>query len=521
MGTRRTLLINAARLSTLAGAGLASPAILRRAAAASGKSLVLASMGPVTGNWDPTSHTTIGQLNFESFIFSRLTRCPMKEGKTGDILPDLATAWKLVDEHTLEFTLREGVKFHDGNPFTAEDVKATMEYASNPKRPAAAWYPGQVDVEILDPHTIRLKTDKYGYPASAFWFVVSFLPMLSAKDVADPANLQRRPNGTGPFRYVATNGDKNTLAANDEYFGGRPKIDEIIYAYVPDSNTRVLGLLNGEYHIAERLEPEQYQSLAGNDKVAVHRGLSTENKYLHFRCNKPPFDDARVRKAACHSIDRSQILTIMGEAGVASSCYVSPMKYGYIDIPGYPDYSPDECQRLLAEAGFAKGQGLPELEYMTSIGFYPKTKEYGELIAAMMAEQGFNVKLTVLEPAAWEQAIYRRADGQGPGHMCDVGWLTGSPEPDLVLRPNFHSSAALINGVNDPEIDAVLDKERNAADPAERLKILQTETFPTLAKKVPSFSLFSAVNFQATVKNLQGAYFFPNGPVDLSGADLV
>lgn len=520
--TRREALKRAAAFAAVMGAGIAEPLSSTEAAAAAGKkSVVLASMGPVTGNWDPTSHTTLGQLNFESFIFSKLTRCPMGEGKTDEILPDLATSWKLIDEHTLEFTLRQGVKFHDGKAFGAEDVKATMEYACQPTRPAGVLYPGPVDVEVVDPLTARLKTDKYGYPASAYWFVSSFLPMLSAKDVADPAMLQKRPNGTGPFRYVSTDGDKNTIVANDDYYGGRPKIDEVIYSYVPDTSTRVLGLLNGQYQIIERLEPEQYESLVANGTVSTHRELSSENKYLHFRCNKPPFNDVRVRMAACHAIDRSQILALLGEAAKASSCYLSPMKFGYVDIPGYPDFNPDECQRLLEEAGFPKGQGLPELEYITSIGFYPKTKEYGELIVAMMAAQGFNVKLSVLEPAAWEQAIYRRADGQGPGHMCDVGWITGSPEPDLVLRPNFYSKAALINGIKDPAIDAALDKERDSADPVERLKILQTETLPAIAKAAPSFSLFSAVNFHAMVNNLRGVYFFPNGPIDLSKADLV
>ena len=270
----------------------------------------------------------------------------------------------------------------------------------------------------------------------------------------------------------------------------------------------------------ERLEPEHNQTLAKNTAVAVHRGLSSENKYLHFRCNKKPFGDARLRLAACHSIDRKQIWELLGDAALPTSCYVSPLKFGFVEIPGYPAYVTDMCQKLLAEAGFPKGQGLPELEYIISIGFYAKTKEYGELIAAMMGEQGFNVKLNVLEPAAWEQAIYRRADGQGPGHMCDVGWLTGSPEPDLVLRPNWYSKAALITGINDPEIDAVLDKERNEADPKERLKIIQTEAFPMLAKKVPSLSLFSAINYHGLAKNLQGVYFFPNGPIDLAKADL-
>jgi peptide/nickel transport system substrate-binding protein len=520
--TRREAIKKTAAFVGMMGGELVGSLASTRAVAATGKkSVVLASMGPVTGNWDPTSHTTLGQLNFESFVFSKLTRCPMEKGKTDEILPDLATSWKMIDQHTLEFTLRQGVKFHDGKAFGAEDVKATMEYACQPTRPAGVLYPGLVDVEVVDPLTVRLKTHKYGYPASAYWFVSSFLPILSANDVANAATLQKRPNGTGPFRYVSTDGDKNAIAANDDYYGGRPKIDEVIYSYVPDSNTRVLGLLNGQYQIIERLEPEQYESLVADGTVATHRELSSENKYLHFRCNKPPFDDVRVRMAACHAIDRSQILTVLGEAAKPSSCYLSPLKFGYIDIPGYPDFDPDECQKLLAEAGFPKGQGLPELEYITSIGFYPKTKEYGELIVAMMAEQGFNVRLTVLEPAAWEQAIYRRADGQGPGHMCDVGWITGSPEPDLVLRPNFYSKAALINGIDDPAIDAALDKERSCVDAVERLRILQMETLPTIARAVPSFSLFSAVNFHGTVKNLQGVYFFPNGPIDLSKADLV
>ncbi len=516
MTTRRQVLVGAGAAMAVGALGLP-----RVASAQSKKTVVLASMGPVTGNWDPTSHTTLGQTNFEKLIFSHLTRAPMEEGKTDVLEPDLATSWEIIDEHTIEFRLREGVKFHDGKPFGAEDVKATFEYASDPSRPASSFYPGRVDVEIVDPLTVRVKTDKYGYPASTFWFVSSFLPILSAADIANPDLLQQRPNGTNAFKYSRTEGDRSYVEAYDEYYGGRPKIDEIVYAYVPDANTRVLGLMNGEYHIAERLEPEQYESLLGNDTVAVRKGLSTENKYLHFRCNKPPFDDPRIRLAAAHAIDRDQILALMGDAAVASSCFVSPMKFGYTDIENYPKYDPAESARLLEEAGYPGGKGLPQLEYITSIGFYPKTKEYGELIAAMMMEVGFDVQLTVLEPAAWEQAIYRGADGQGAGHMCDVGWMTGSPEPDLVLRPNWHSSAALINGVSDPEIDASLDKQRGTLDPAERLRVLTTETLPLIAAKVPSLSLFSAVNFHGAAKNLEGVYYFPSGTIDLSKADLV
>ncbi|QPC94514.1 ABC transporter substrate-binding protein [Mesorhizobium sp. INR15] len=518
--TRRTFLAGASAL----GAGTlliaAGTGRFGTAWAQDGKTLVFAAAGTVTSSWDPSSHTIAPQITAEALVFGRLTKCLMKPDNPGEILPDLALEWKVIDKFTLEYKLRQGVKFHDGKEFKAEDVKATYEYASQPSRPASAWYPGQVEVEIVDDYTVRLKTEKFGYPALNFWYVSAFLPILSAKDVADPNVLKQRPNGTGAFRYAETKGDQIVFKSNDTFYDGKPEIETLLWTYVPDANTRVLGLLNGQYHLTERLEPEQYESLKAQANIVTNSSLSSENKYLHFRCNKPPFDDVRVRLAAAHAIDRDQVLAVVGEAAKASSSHISPVKFGYVDVPNYPKYDPELCQKLLAEAGFPKGAGLPELEYITSVGFYPKTREYGELITAMLQEQGFPVKLTTLEPAAWEEQIYRRADGQGPGHIIDVGWITGSPEPDLVLRPNYHSKFALINGINDAEIDASLDKERNAGSTEERLKVLQEETLPLLAAKVPSLSLFSSVFLRAMSKNLEGAYFYPNGPIDLSKAKL-
>ncbi|PWE52521.1 diguanylate cyclase [Metarhizobium album] len=507
------------KATALGVAALSLPSIASRAMAASG-SLIFAAAGTVTSSWDPTSHTVAPQITAEGFLFGHLTKCPMSEANPGEILPDLATEWSVIDEHTLEYKLRQGVTFHDGKPFTAADVKATYEYASNPDRPASAWYPGRVDVEVVDDYTVRLNTKQYGYPAINFWYVSSFLPILSAADVANPDTLKQKPNGTGPFRYVETVGDQIKFAAFDKFHEGKPSIEEIVWAYVPDANTRVLGLLNGQYHLTERLEPEQYLSLHKEAGLKTDRSLSSENKYLHFRCNKPPFDDPRIRLAVCHAIDRAQVLAVVGEAGQASNCHVSPVKFGFTDVKDYPEYDPEKTQALLAEAGFPNGQGLPEIEYITSVGFYPKTREYGELITAMLQEQGFPIKLTTLEPAAWEEQLYRRADGQGPGHIIDVGWITGSPEPDLVLRPNYHSKFALINGVNDPEIDASLDKEHGATSTEERLKILQEETLPLIAGKAPSISLFSSVFLRAMSAKLDGVTFYPNGPIDLSKATL-
>ena len=135
----------------------------------------------------------------------------------------------------------------------------------------------------------------------------------------------------------------------------------------------------------------------------------------------------------------------------------------------------------------------------------------------MLQEQGFPVTLSVLEIAAWNERLYDRPGG-GPGHMVDCGWSTGSPEPDLVLRTHFHSSSKRITGIEDPEIDASLDKERSAPTLEERKTILQTETMPMLAAKVPALSLFTSVMIHAHDKSLSGLFIYPDGSMDASKA---
>ncbi|MEQ8654875.1 MAG: ABC transporter substrate-binding protein [Kiloniellales bacterium] len=509
--------------SAMAGVAAGLPALntgffSSPAFAAQDKPLTFLSAENLTGNWDPSSHTTLAQINLESFVFGYLTRAPMRPENPDELVMELATDMKIIGPHTLEFKLRKGVKFHDGKDFSAEDVKATYEYASGPDRPAQ-WYPGQCRVDIVDQHTVHIQTGDYNYPASLFWFLSAFLPIMSAKDIADGQALAKRPNGTGPFKFDRQDGNTTVLTAYDGFYQGKPKLPGINFSFVGDATTRTLALLSGEADLIERLETEQVETISEKGGFKLNKAISVENKYLWFRCSKPPFDDVRLRKAACHAIDRSIILDILGVSGAPSNAFISPVKFGYVDTPNYPDYNPEECQRLLAEAGFPKGEGLPELEYITSVGFYPKTKEYGEVITFMLQAQGFPVTLNVMEVAAWNERLYDRPGG-GPGNMIDCGWSTGSPEPDLVLRTHFHSSSKRIAGIDDPEIDAALDKERNEIDPAKRQKIIQSEVMPLLAEKVPAFSLFTSVFIHAMRDDLDGMYFYPNGMMDATTATI-
>jgi peptide/nickel transport system substrate-binding protein len=513
-------------LKTTAGtaAALALPMPFIRPASAAGRdTLVFASAEPVTGNWDPTSHTSLGQINFEGFVFGQLFRTPMRADNPTEIAWELAVSQTLIDPFTLEYKLRDGVTFHNGASFSAEDVKATMEYATDPARPASALYPGQCEVEVVDRLTARVHTKKFGYPASAFQFTGGFMAIMSKDDVKAPSVLAQRPNGTGPFKFAEQKGNTTYLDAFDKYYQGKPILNHVQFAYIGDATTRVLGLLSGNIDVLQRLEPEQYATLQKDNRVTVSRTLSTENKYLHFRCNKKPFDNPLVRLAACHAIDRSQIMDLMGVAGGDSSSYISPLKFGYEKVPNYPEFDEAKCQALLAQAGFPKGQGLPEIDYITSTGFYPKTKDYGELITAMMQEQGFNVKLNVMETGAWGDVLYQHKGQEPAGNMIDCGWSTGTPEPDMVLRAMFYSKAGpaggLINGIQDADIDAALSAERNETDLGKR-KTLVGKATEIIAAKAPSLSLFTSVNLNATRAGLENLYIYPNGPMDAHRANF-
>ncbi|HTI02551.1 MAG TPA: ABC transporter substrate-binding protein [Acidisoma sp.] len=518
--SRRSLLKTTA--GTAAALGLPMP-FIRPARAAGRDTLVFASAEPVTGNWDPTSHTSLGQINFEGFVFGQLFRTPMRPDNPTQIVWELATSQTLIDPYTLEYKLRDGVTFHNGASFSAEDVKATMEYATDPSRPASALYPGQCEVEVVDRLTARVHTKKFGYPASAFQFTGGFMAIMSKDDVKNPSVLAQRPNGTGPFKFVDQKGNTTYLDAFDKYYQGQPILNHVQFAYIGDATTRVLGLLSGNIDVLQRLEPEQYATLQKDQRVTVSRTLSTENKYLHFRCNKKPFDNRLVRLAACHAIDRSQIMDLMGVAGGASSSYISPLKFGYETVPNYPEFDEAKCQALLAQAGFPKGQGLPEIDYITSTGFYPKTKDYGELITAMMQEQGFNVKLNVMETGAWGDVLYQHKGQVPAGNMIDCGWSTGTPEPDMVLRAMFYSKAGpaggIINGIQDADIDAALSAERNETDLGKRRTLVGKAT-EVIASKAPSLSLFTSVNLNATRAGLENLYIYPNGPMDAHRADF-
>lgn len=468
----------------------------------------------VTGNWDPNANTTLANILVECQVYESLVSYPMTGADPTAPHYELATSYRAVSPSVIEFKLRPGIKFHDGTPFTAEDAKASIEYASIAK--ARPLYPGRVECKVIDKTTVQVDGSPSGQPGWGPLFLQGQTRMMSAAAIADGKALQQGMNGTGAYRLVGVEKGRIVMEANPNYWGGAPSIKRVTMRHVGDGNARVLALLSGEAELIERLEPEQYASLQHHAGVQASATKSIENRFLYFRCGKAPFTDARLRRAAALSIDRSAVLKIIGAAGYPADSIVPPSKFGYAPIPGYGRYAPAEAQKLMAEAGFPNGRGLPDLEYLVSTGFYPKSKEYGELITAMLQAQGFPVKMTVLEVAAWNERYYNVQ----AGHMIDGGWAPSTPEPNLQYMLQYHSKNSLVTGLKDPVMDAALVKESTTPDLEVRRKVLTTETLPLVAQTMPNLVLFNSMLLHGATAKLTGHSVEPNGHVDLRRARL-
>ncbi len=205
-------------------------------------------------DWSPYASTALSQIRLERQVYDYLVDFP-----SGDLAkpePMLATSWQQVDDLTWEFELRDGVTFHEGEPFTADDVKASLELAtgfSGESAYAINWVP--VEVEVVDPLTVRLRTEQpFGPMLVALWW---YAPILSAARLGgDPDQLTTQPNGTGPFRLVEDAVEIKTMEANLDYWRDPAKIGTLVWEFIQDPQTRLNALLDGSAQAIDRVPPE-------------------------------------------------------------------------------------------------------------------------------------------------------------------------------------------------------------------------------------------------------------------------
>lgn len=467
--------------------------------------LVVLSSGAFQGAWDPTKNSILSNKHLEYQVLD----CLLNYDADGNLTPNLAKEWEyLEDGYTLRVHLEEGVKFHDGSDFTADDVVATMVYMTRSDSSRFADYGCQFEAVAVDDYTVDMCPSNH-QPLASLLTLLAHDPILSADDIAAGV-LDAGINGTGPYKFVKYENETCYLEKFDEYWNPdrAAKTPYCEYKYVAESSTRMAALQSGEAQVIERVDIEQVPILEADSNVNVAEVVSEEQRYIVFKTTQGPMSNEKLRQAMAYAVDTETIANdILAGYGIVADSYLPKVSNVYSSIPAAEriTYDMDKAAALLAEAGYPNGEGLPEIYYISSTGLYPKSKEIAEFIAASWTSLGLNIKLDVQETAAWEGHLYEEASC----FVTDTGWMNMYGDGNAYLAVHY-STPGRCNFSGYEDIDAILAKESQETDPAARQEIISNELFPRLVETCTNFPMYDSVMVYGSSANVDGVVYLPN-----------
>ncbi len=331
--------------------------------------------------------------------------------KDGALQPRLATAWKQIDKLTWQFTLREGVKFHDGADFNAANVVTSINRTLNPTQDCEIRLKmfGNVKVmpKALNATTLEVKTDT---PQPILPTLMGAMAITSPN--TQPTKGTRNPIGTGPYKFVRwTPGQEVVLDRFAGYWGEKPQADGARYIWRTESAVRAAMVKTGEADIAPNIALQD-----ATDSSMDFSYFNSETSRLRIDMSRAPLDDIRVRRALNYAVDIDALRgSIFSEGVIPMTQIVVPSISGHNhSLKPFP-YDVAKAKALLAEA---KADGVPvdkEILMLGRIGIYPNATEAMEALHAMLSEAGFNVKLQMVEVSQWVDTFTRPyAEDRGP-----------------------------------------------------------------------------------------------------------
>ncbi len=429
-----------------------------------------------------------------------------------ELQPLLATSWRNVDDTTVEFTLREGVTFHDGSELTAEVVKANFDRLLDPEvaSPRTFLFSMIEEVVVVDDLTVQFVTETPFAPLVAHLaHSGGGLASLDAieKDYEAMAEgrspgtyLSENPAGTGYFKLDSWSpGSELRLVRNEDYWGDNARLDSVTYKVVPESQTRIAELETGNAHIIDPVMPSDMGRIDRMPNASLLRQNSTSLAYIGFNADKEPYDDVRVRQAISMAINKDDIVAgVYDNTGLAAVGPIAPGVFGYDpDVPPIP-YDMDQARELMAEAGYADG-------FSTTIwtNDNPSRIQIAEYTQSKLRDLNIDVSVEVLE---WGAYLENTANGEHD--MFILGWSTPTMDADYAMYALFHSSQQGAAGnrsffAND-ELDELLDAGRTETDPEVRMEIYR-EAQELLVELAPMMYLWHQeylIGVNDSVRNL-------------------
>jgi len=441
---RRTLALAAGVMLLVAGAALAAP----RTDIVVGLVLEPPILDPTAG-----AAAAIDEVVYAN-VFEGLTRF----GPDGSIEPALAESWEIApDGLSWVFHLHDGVTFHDGTPFTAEDVvfsfdRAMAEGSLNAQKQL---FDGINEVTAIDDTTLEIGLDQ---PKGSLLFNLAWGDAVIVSPASAESNATK-PVGTGPFRFSNwVQGDRIELVRNEDYWGTPSKLDKVTFRFISDPTAAFAAMMAGDVDVFPNFPaPENLAQFAADPRFQVLIGSTEGETILAINNARPPFDDVRVREALAHAIDRKAIIDgAMFGYGTPIGTHFAPHNPAYEDLTALSAYDPEKAKALLSEAGVS---GLKPTLVLPPPSY---ARRGGEIVASQLRAVGIEPQIVNVEWAQWLEQVFKN-------HDFDLTIVSHTEPMDIGIyaRPDYYF------GYDDPVMRALIAGVEATADPEEQKAILQ------------------------------------------------
>ncbi len=428
-----------------------------------------------------------------------------------NVQPGLVERWEMPDPRTYVFHLRSGVRFHDGRPLTSRDVKWTFDslLQGTILSTKASAYRFVDHIEAPDASTIIFHLKEPDSPL--LWNLsdgaIGIVPYGSGKEISS------HPIGSGPFRFVSAEQDKNVvIERNDDYWGQKANLKRVRFDVVPDATTQALELRKGSADISiNSLTNDMVLTLEREPRLAVLHGPGTRLAYMAFNVRDPLLKDVRVRQAIAKAIDRRPIIHyLLRDFAQPATSILPPESWAYSNAPAF-QFDPQGARQLLDDAGYPAVNGVRfHLTMKTS------TDESTRLLVAVLQQQLHDVGIA-LDIRTFEFATFFSDVTRGSFQLYSLRWIGGNEDPDI-FEYVFHTSRFTPKGANrsyfsNPQVDLLIDQARREPDQNAR-KRLYSDIQVILAADVPSINLWYFDNVLVQSKRVQNVTLNPSGNYD-------
>ena len=430
----------------------------------------------------------------------------MKPTPDGDLTPAIAENYTVSEDHkTYTFTLREGVKFHNGDTVTAEDVV----YSIN--RCAAATETGIVQVEAfsvieaveaVDERTVTITISE---PSNEF---ISYL--TTAVLPADYTEQDTAPVGTGPFRFVSrTAQDSIVLERFEDYWGTPAQLDKVTLKIIENADSLMMSLQSGAIDLCSHLTSTQVDQLG--DDFTVAEGTMNLVQALYLNNAVAPFDDVRVRQALSYAVDKQGIIDLAFDgygSPIGSSMYPAFGKYFDEDLTDYYEYNPEKAKELLAQAGYPDGFEMT----ITVPSNYKPHMDTAEVLVQQLAAVGVTATILPVEWESWVSDTYTGRQFQSTVVGVDAANMTARA---LLERFTSTYGSNFIN-YNSANYDALFQQALATYDDAEQTALYKAMEWD-LTENAANVYIQDLADLVAVRQGLEGVVFYPIYVLDLSG----